>query len=124
MREVVSLWLDSAGDEGCQLITSYQHKRSSPLLAPLQCRSSCRWSEAYTYVKIRQIRTNIRAHFLPINHVPAVLGVLAHGAGAVAFVVVVRALFGSECQATDGPLEWGGALHRDVDLGMRGEERQ
>ena len=36
----------------------------------------------------------------------------AHGAGAVALVEVVRALFGGERQATEGALEGGGGMHR------------
>lgn len=58
------------------------------------------------------LRTNVGAHFLIVDAVPAVLGVPAHGSSTVAFVVVVRSLLGGESQAADGAEERLGGLHR------------
>ena len=64
-----------------------------------------------SYVKVLQIRTNIRPHEPIIDLVAAVLGVPAHGARAVALVVVVRALFCCEGEPAEGFEEGGGGVH-------------
>lgn len=64
-----------------------------------------------TYVEIRQVRADVRAHFLVVDLVAAVLGVPAHGAGAVALVEVLAGLLGVERQATDRAEEGRGGTH-------------
>lgn len=60
-------------------------------------------------MKPLQLGTPIRPHFTPLHHVPAPFRVSAQRAGAVAFVVVVRALLGREGEALDCAVKnWGG----------------
>lgn len=70
----------------------------------------------YSYVEACQIRTHICAHFLVVDNVSSPLGVSAHGAGAIALVVVVTGLLGGERQAADGAEERGGGLHCGGDV--------
>lgn len=48
---------------------------------------------------------------MPLNNIPAVLGVSTHGAGSVALVEVVGSLFGGEGEAADGLGEDGCGFH-------------
>lgn len=79
---------------------------------------------AATYPKATQIRTNIRPHLLPVDNIAAPFCVSTHGAGAVAFVVVVGALFGGEGEAADCAGEGGGWVHFGVmgEVSMDGGE--
>lgn len=70
-----------------------------------------RKQEAATHVEIRQVRADICAHFVVVQHVASVLGVRAHGAGAVASVEVLAGLLGVELQAADGAEEGRGGTH-------------
>jgi hypothetical protein len=91
MRKAVLPHINPPCDEWCQLC---------PVLAWRLCDTVGN----STYIEVRQIWTDIRPHFLPINQIPAVLCMRTHGARAVAFVVIVWALLGGQSQALDGAL--------------------
>ncbi len=70
-------------------------------------------SSSTTYIETGQVRADIGPYFAIIDLIPAVLCMLPHGASAIAFVVVMRALLGGESKAADCTLEDGCRLHFD-----------
>lgn len=65
------------------------------------------------YLEILQVGAVVCSDFGPVDNVASPLGMPTHGACSVAFIVVVRTLFGRERKAAQGALEDGGRLHFD-----------
>ena len=68
------------------------------------------------HIEFAQIRTDISAHFLPIDHISSPFRMSSHGPYTVTLVVIVRSLFGGQRKAPNGALEDLGRSHDDIEI--------